>query len=67
MLRNRFLLNYLLGIASIAVGAGMTSATGSMWPLAMGGAVGVMCTYGLVRAILQGNFKSGQHRHPGSR
>lgn len=43
--------NYLLGIAAIVVGAGVTSATDSMLPLAMGGAVGVMCTVALVRAL----------------
>jgi hypothetical protein len=48
--------NYLLGIASIVVGAGFTSSTGSMLPLAMGGAVGVMCTISLVRAIAGGKM-----------
>ena len=57
MFRNRILINYLAGIASIVIGAGLTDATDSMLPLAMGGAVGVMCTYSLVRAILQRRFK----------
>ena len=60
--RNRYLLNYLLGIASIVIGAGVTSATESMLPLAMGGAVGVMCTWSLVRAIRQGKLKTAR-RH----
>lgn len=57
MFRNRFLINYLAGIASIVIGAGLTDATASMLPLAMGGAVGVMCTYSLVRAILRRRVK----------
>ncbi|MEO6279399.1 hypothetical protein [Roseateles sp.] len=60
--RNRFLLNYMLGIVSIVIGAGVTSATDSMLPLAMGGAVGVMCTYSLVRAIWQGKLKAARRR-----
>jgi hypothetical protein len=62
MFRNRFLLNYLLGIASIALGAGVTSATDSMLPLAMGGAVGIMSTWSLVRAIRQGKLKAPRRR-----
>lgn len=58
MFRNRVLLNYLLGLASIVIGAGVTSAIDSLVPLAMGGAVGVMCTFSLVRAICQGKFKA---------
>jgi len=54
--------NYLLGIASIVVGAGVTSATDSLLPLSMGGAVGVMCTYSLVRAILQGRMRRAAKR-----
>lgn len=62
MFRNRFLLNYLLGIASIVIGAGVTSATDSLLPLAMGGAVGLMCTWSLVKAILQGKLKAAKRR-----
>lgn len=62
MFRNRFFLNYLIGIASIAIGAGVTSMTGSMLPLSMGGAVGIMCTYSLVRAIWQGKLKGSKRR-----
>ena len=62
MFRNRFLVNYLLGIASIVIGAGVTSATDSLLPLAMGGAVSVMCTYSLVRAICQGKLKMNKRR-----
>ena len=53
--RAKVLRNYFLGLASIVVGAGFTSATESMLPLAMGGAVGVMCTISLVRAICSGS------------
>ncbi|KQY90654.1 MULTISPECIES: hypothetical protein [Roseateles] len=56
--RKRVLINYFLGIASIVIGAGVTSATESALPLAMGGAVGVMCTYSLVRAICRGDMKA---------
>lgn len=62
MFRNRYLLNYLLGIAAIAIGAGLTSATDSLWPLAMGGAVGIMSTYSLVRAIAQGKLRQTRRR-----
>jgi hypothetical protein len=62
MFRNRFLLNYMLGIASVIVGAGLTSAMDSLVPLAMGGAVAIMCTYSLVRAICQGKLKAAKRR-----
>lgn len=62
MLRNRLLLHYLLGIASIVIGAGVTSATDSMLPLAMGGAVGLMCTWTTVRSILQGRLRRSKRR-----
>lgn len=52
--RTQVLRTYLFGIASIVVGAGVTSATESMLPLAMGAAIGVMCTWSLVRSILGG-------------
>lgn len=55
--RTNILRNYLLGIAGIVVGAGATSATGSMLPLAMGAAVSLMCTASLVRAIAGGALK----------
>ena len=35
---------YLLGILCVVAGAGFTSLVGSMWPLAMGSSVAVMCT-----------------------
>lgn len=62
MFRNRLLRHYLLGIACIVMGAGVTSATDSMLPLAMGGAVGLMCTWTTVRAILQGKLKAAKRR-----
>ena len=60
--RNRVLRNYLLGIASIVIGAGVTSATDSLLPIAMGGAVAVMCTYSLVRAICRGEMRAAKRR-----
>lgn len=57
-LRHPALQNYLLGIASIVIGAGVTSATDSLLPIAMGGAVAVMCTYSLVRAICRGELRA---------
>lgn len=50
-LPRRAVRDYALGLLSLFVGAGMTGASGSMWPLAMGGAVAVMCTAALVRDI----------------
>ena len=61
-LRNRVLLNYLVGIASTVIGAGVTSAVDSLLPLAMGGAVAVMCTYSLVRAICRGDMRAAKRR-----
>ena len=55
--RTQVLRTYLFGLASIVVGAGVTSATDSMLPLAMGAAAGVMCTFSLVRAILGGALR----------
>jgi hypothetical protein len=54
--------HYLLGIASIVLGAGLTSATDSMIPLSMGGAVGIMCTFSLVRAICRGELRTAKRR-----
>jgi hypothetical protein len=60
--RKRVLLNYLFGIACIVIGAGLTSAMESAVPLAMGGSVGLMCTYSLVRAICRGEMKAAKRR-----
>ena len=35
---------YLLGILCVLAGAGFSGLLGSMWPLAMGSSVAVMCT-----------------------
>lgn len=58
MSRKRVLLNYLLGIACTVIGAGLTSVTDSLLPLAMGGAVAIMCTWSLVRAICRGEMRA---------
>jgi len=55
-------LNFALGISCTVIGAGVTSATDSLLPLAMGGAVALMCTYSLVRAICQGDMKASKRR-----
>lgn len=45
---------YALGLCCTVAGAAVTSLTGSMWPLALGAAVSVMCTVTWVRAVRQG-------------
>ncbi len=42
---------YALGLASVVLGAAWTDASGSMLPLAMGSALALMCTAGLVRSL----------------
>jgi hypothetical protein len=42
---------YALGLAAVVAGAGLTSATGSMLPLAGGAALAVLTTATLVRDI----------------
>lgn len=42
---------YGLGLLCVAAGAGATEMMGSMWPLALGSSVAVMCTAALVRDI----------------
>jgi len=42
---------YLAGLLGVLVGAGWTDASGSMLPLAMGSALALMCTAGLVRSL----------------
>ena len=42
---------HALGLCAVAAGAGLSESTGSMLPLAMGGALALMTTAGLVREI----------------
>jgi hypothetical protein len=51
VLRGKAFRHYLFGIACVAVGAQISSMTNSMLPLAMGSAVAIMTTLGLVKAI----------------
>lgn len=51
LLRSSAFRHYAAGLCGTAAGAGFTSLTGSMWPLAMGAAVSVMCTASWVRAV----------------
>jgi hypothetical protein len=43
--------SYGLGLLCVVVGAGATNMAESMWPLALGSSVAVMCTVALVRDI----------------
>lgn len=43
--------SYGFGLLCVMGGAGVTSMVGSMWPLALGSSVAVMCTAALVRDI----------------
>lgn len=52
-LRNPAVRLYLLGILCVVAGAGFTSLVGSMWPLAMGSSVAVMCTAKWVMVICE--------------
>lgn len=49
--RSAALRSYGLGLLCVVGGAGLTSLAGSMWPLALGSSVAVMCTAALVRDI----------------
>lgn len=51
LLRQPAFRRYLLGLLCVVAGAGGTSLTGSMWPLAMGSSVAVMYTAGWVAHI----------------
>ena len=42
---------HALGLCAVVTGAGLSESTGSMLPLAMGGALALMTTAGLVREI----------------
>jgi hypothetical protein len=61
ILRSPAFRQYGVGLFSIVVGAGFTSATESMLPLAMGSAVAVLATPGLVREI---RARAAQRRRP---
>ena len=50
--RSRALRTYLCGHGCVLLGAWMTSATGSMWPLALGGSAALMSTVPLIRSFL---------------
>lgn len=43
---------YLWGLGCVLLGAWLMSQTGSMWPLALGGAASIMLTVPLVRHFL---------------
>jgi hypothetical protein len=45
---------YLLGLLATMVGAGFVDQAGSMWPLALGASVSVMCTAPLVIKLWKG-------------
>lgn len=51
ILRSRWFRQYGIGLLSVVLGAGFSSATESMLPLAMGSAVALIATVGLVREI----------------
>jgi len=55
-------LTYVFGLASTFMGAWMTEISGSLLPLAMGGAASVMTTVPLVRAIR--GARGIRSRHP---
>ena len=50
-LRSRVFRHYLSGLLCTFAGAWLTEVTGSLWPLALGAAVLVMCTLPLVKAV----------------
>lgn len=60
ILRSPALRRYGAGLCAVVVGAGFTSLTESMLPLAMGSALAVICTAGLVREIHE--HARGRHR-----
>lgn len=51
ILRTPAFRSYLLGLGSVAVGAGASAVVESMWPLALGASFAMMATVGLVREI----------------
>ena len=52
-MQQRYLLlqRYVAGLAPTLLGAAVTEAAGSMWPLALGGAATLICTVDVVRRI----------------
>ena len=50
-LRSRAFRHYLSGLLCTFAGAWLTEASGSLWPLALGAAVLLMCTLPLVKAV----------------
>jgi hypothetical protein len=51
MNRKLALRRYLLGLGATVTGAGFVNQVGSMWPLALGASISVMCTAPLVMAL----------------
>lgn len=51
LLRRPAFRHHLLGLGCVVAGAGLTDATGSMLPLALGSAVAVMTLVALVRDL----------------
>ena len=49
----RVLRCYLIGLLATFAGAWLMDATGSMWPLAVGGATSLMCTVPVVSVLVQ--------------
>ncbi len=55
IIRSKAFVHYVIGILCVGLGAELSSRTGSMLPLAMGSAVALMVTAGLVKAIRSRN------------
>lgn len=51
LLRSPVFRHYLLGLACVAIGAGLSERLGSMLPLAMGSAFALMTMVALVREL----------------
>jgi hypothetical protein len=51
LLKSKALAHHGVGMCAIVAGAALTESFGSMWPLAMGSALGLMTLAGLVREI----------------
>ncbi|MCY7314227.1 MAG: hypothetical protein LH480_00960 [Rubrivivax sp.] len=62
VLRSAAMRHYVMGLAAVAAGGGLSSATGSMLPLALGSAAALMGMAGLVRAIRSAAARDRQRR-----
>ena len=49
---------YLLGLAATLTGAAFMNEAGSMWPLALGASISVMCTAPLVTTLWKSRHRS---------